>query len=130
MEESKKLHPQPMRWKSEEWALLAEVAKSVGLSRSAFVRRAAIEAAKASMACVPAYSVGMPIGISQNTRPNHFDQSIAQQGSGRSGGGGEPNHVSPAGDHGANFGKIGAARGGDLTNGAKTKAPRAKSSRS
>ena len=89
---SKMLPPRPMRWHESDWAWLAEVAKSVGVSRSEFVRRAALLAAKATEAGLTSYSVS---GTPQNTRTNHFDHSIAQQGSGRSGGGGSRSRSKP-----------------------------------
>lgn len=120
----------PVRWQENEWLWLADVAKSVGLSRSEFVRRSTMEAAKAAMVFSPAYSVCGAPATQQNTPTNHFDRSIAKQGSGRNGGGREPNQVSPGGDHLAKSGGFGAEGGGSPTNGAKTKANKAKSSRS
>lgn len=124
------LELRPMRWHVADWAWLGEVAKSVGLSRSEFVRRSALLAASSAVAGLIPYSVGAATAAPQNTRPNPFDHSIAQQGDGRMGGGGEPNHARPGGDSGTNSGGIGAARGKNLTNGAKPKARKAKVLRS
>ena len=86
-----------IRWHNTEWAYVGEVAKSIGLTRSAFVKRAALLAAQAAEAGLLSYSVGGAIATPQNTRPNHFDRSIAQQGSGRNGGGGSRSQLAPEG---------------------------------
>ena len=59
-----------MRWPAEEWAWLAEVARSVGISRSEFVRRATIGAAKALEMGLTPYSVQGAKATPQNTRIN------------------------------------------------------------
>jgi hypothetical protein len=66
----KQATPKPMRWNDADWARLAEVARSVGLSRSEFVRRAAIGAAKALEIGFNPYYVEGPKATSHNTRIN------------------------------------------------------------
>ena len=86
-ERKSKAAPQrQIRWHDADWAFVGEVANAVGLTRSAFVKRSALIAAKATAAGLAPYSVGGPEATQQNTRPNHFDRSIAKQGSGRNGG--------------------------------------------
>ncbi|MYM83050.1 hypothetical protein GTP44_13925 [Duganella sp. FT50W] len=62
------------RWAAEDWAWLAEVAKSVGLSRSDFVRKAAMAAATATANGMAPYFVEGPSGTRQNTRTNLLEQ--------------------------------------------------------
>lgn len=94
---SKMLPPRPMRWHEADWAWLAEVAKSVGVSRSEFVRRAALLAAEATQAGLTSYSVGVARATPQNTRPNQISRPIAQQGGSEVGGGREPKPIKAGG---------------------------------
>ena len=110
--------PMPMRWHEADWLWLAEVAKSIGLSRSDFVRRSALAAASAVTSGMTSYSVAVTNVTPQNTHPNQFRSPIAKQGGVEVGGGEEPNHVSTGGDHVATLGQRWADRGGRPTNGA------------
>ena len=67
------------RWKPTEWAWLAEIAKSAGLSRSEFVRRSALMAARAAAAGVGPYFVERAIAPPQNTRINLFPGEAGQK---------------------------------------------------
>lgn len=69
---SKAAPTRPIRWHDADWALVGEVAKSVGLSRSAFVKRAALLAAAATAAGLPPYFVSEAKATPQNTRINLF----------------------------------------------------------
>lgn len=102
----------PVRWQENEWLWLADVAKSVGLSRSEFVRRSTMEAAKAAMVFSPAYSVCGAPATQQNTPTNHFDRSIAKQGSGRNGGEGSRTKLDPKGITWTNPEDLGRKGGG------------------
>ena len=62
----------PIRWEESDWLWLAEVAKSVGLSRSAFVKRSALAAATATANGMTPYFVSEPKATPQNTRINLF----------------------------------------------------------
>lgn len=68
----KQATPKPMRWPDSDWLFLAVVAKSCGLTRSAFVRRAALAAANSAASGVLPYFVSGPKGTPQNTRINLF----------------------------------------------------------
>lgn len=57
-----------MRWTIEDWEWLAEVAQSVGLSRSDFVRKAALAAATATANGMAPYFVNGGGATTQNTR--------------------------------------------------------------
>ena len=127
---SKAAPTRPIRWHDADWIFVGEVAKSIGLSRSAFVKRSALLAAEATKAGLTPYSVGGARATPQNTRPNKITKPIAKQVGSEVCGGGEPNHAKPEGDSGTNFGEIGAARGKNPTNGAGSKASKAKIPRS
>lgn len=75
----KQAPPKPMRWDDADWAWLADVAKSIGLTRSAFIRNAAITAAQATVMGFHPYSVQGPQATSQNTRINLFRPEGAQK---------------------------------------------------
>ena len=79
----KQAPPKPMRWPDAEWDFLAVVAKSLGMSRSAFVRNAALTAAKATAAGLTPYSVAVAKATPQNTRPIQLFPAIAKQGEGK-----------------------------------------------
>ena len=68
----KQATPKPMRWDDSDWLFLAKVSKSCGLTRSAFVRHAAIAAAKSAANGVPPYFVEVAKATPQNTRINLF----------------------------------------------------------
>jgi hypothetical protein len=57
-----------IQWQSSDWEWLAEIAHAAGLSRSAFVRKAAMAAATATANGVAPYFVGAPKATTQNTR--------------------------------------------------------------
>ena len=108
---SKMLPPRPMRWHESDWAWLAEVAKSVGVSRSEFVRRAALLAAKATEAGLTSYSVS---GTPQNTHPNQLLPAIAKQGKGKLGGERSRTHSVPQAISGSILEKL-RREGGDFS---------------
>lgn len=124
---SKMLPPRPMRWHESDWAWLAEVAKSVGVSRSEFVRRAALLAAKATEAGLTSYSVS---GTPQNTRPNQLFPAIAKQGEGKLGGERSRTRSKPEAFSGLNAEHLGREGGDFSPNEAKPKANKAKALRS
>ena len=74
METQKKsaLAMQHIRWQQEEWAWLAQVAKAIGTTRSAFIRTAALNSAKAMNSFSPSYFVSEATATPQNTRINLF----------------------------------------------------------
>lgn len=76
----------PMRWTAEEWDYLAGVAKAIGMNRSAFVRTAALNAARATHSLSPSYSVDGATATPQNTAANQSDLTRAKQGAGQVGG--------------------------------------------
>lgn len=120
----------PVRWDEAEWRWLATVAKSVGLSRSEFVRRSAMEAAKAAVALVPGYSVGGASATPQNTRPTENGLGLRQQAEAVFGGEGSRTELAPEGITRPNPEDLGRQGGGGPTNGATTKARKAKLARS
>jgi hypothetical protein len=61
-----------IQWNNRDWAYVGEVAKQIGLSRSEFVRRSTLSAAKAMTLGVPPYSVDGAKATPQNTRINLF----------------------------------------------------------
>lgn len=69
-----------IRWPLDQWEFLRDVAKAAGVSRSEFVRQAAMALAAKTAARLP-YSVS---GTPQNTAANQFDLTIAKQGAGQS----------------------------------------------
>ena len=73
-----------IRWDEKDWDSLAKVARSVGLSRSDFVRSAALHAAKAVQAGVTPYFVGEANASLQNMGASFFSSEGDQKiGSGR-----------------------------------------------
>ncbi len=73
-----------IRWDENDWDALAEVARSVGLSRSDFVRSAALHAAQAVKAGVTPYFVGEANASLQNMGASFFSWEADQKiGSGR-----------------------------------------------
>lgn len=122
--------PKPIRWDDAEWAWLAEVAKSVGLNRSSFIRFATLSMARATTAGLPAYSVGVAIATPQNTRPNQITNHIAQQGGSEIGGGGSRSRSKPEAFSGPIPEELERKGGVNPTNGAKPKAVQAKVLRS
>lgn len=64
---------QPVRWDVDDWAWLNGIAKSVGMTRSAFVREATLAAAKATANGHTPYFVEGPKATRQNTRTNLFE---------------------------------------------------------
>lgn len=119
-----------LRWDDAEWLWLKDFAKPLGLSRSGFIRAATMSLARAVMAGSTSYFVDVAIATPQNTRPNKSRSPIAKQGDGEFGGEGSRTTLDPEGITGPIAEQLGRQGGGDLTNGAKTKAKRAKSSRS
>lgn len=80
----KKQNLQPIRWQESDWSALADVAQSVGMSRSDFVRSAALHAAKAVKAGVTPYFVGEANASLQNMGASFFSCEADQKiGSGR-----------------------------------------------
>ena len=75
--------PMPIRWDVDDWAYVGDVARSSGLSRSAFVREAALAAAKATAAGLGPYSVIAAQAATQNTAANPFSPSRAKQEEGK-----------------------------------------------
>lgn len=101
-----------MRWPQDEWAWLAEVAKSVGVSRSEFVRRSAIGAAKALELGLSPYSVIGAGATTQNTRPNGNGPGLRQQAGAVCGGEGSRTRLAPEGINGPNPEDLGRQGGG------------------
>lgn len=95
----KALLPQPMRWRESDWTWLAEVAKSVGLSRSEFVRQSAMAAANATASGMTPYFVSGPKATPQNTAINDFSTKTAQQVAGEKAVMEEPNPIRRGADH-------------------------------
>jgi len=91
--------PKAMRWGDAEWIWLAEVAKSVGLSRSEFVRRSAMLAAQAASAGLAPYFVSGPKATPQNTAINDFSTPSAQAVGGGKAVMEEPNPIRRGADH-------------------------------
>jgi hypothetical protein len=127
---AKRTPPKPIRWDDAEWAWLAEVAKSVGLTRSGFIKFAAHSMARATQAGLPAYSVGVAIATPQNTRPNQFDLINRQIEGGELGGERSRTRSETESLSGINAEHLGREGGGNPTNGARPKAVQAKVSRS
>ncbi len=61
-----------VRWPAGDWEWVGEAAKAVGLTRSDFVRRAALAAAEATANGMAPYFVSGAIASPQNTRTNFF----------------------------------------------------------
>lgn len=124
---SKAAPTRPIRWHDADWIFVGEVAKSVGLSRSAFVKRSALLAAEATRAGLTPYSVS---GTPQNTRPNQISRPIAKQGGSEVGGGGSRSRSKPEAFSGPITEEL-ERKGGDFSqNEAKPKANKAKALRS
>lgn len=117
MEEKKKKQaiPKPIRWPDAEWDFLAVVAKSLGMSRSAFVRNAAMIAAKATAAGLTPYSVAVAKPTPQNTHPNQLFPAIAKQGKGKLGGERSRTHSVPQAISGSILEKLRREGGGDFS---------------
>ncbi|WP_157077029.1 hypothetical protein [Curvibacter delicatus] len=62
----------PIRWREADWERVSEVAKSVGLSRSEFVRSASLRAAEAVLSGGLPYFVEGAGATTQNTRIDLF----------------------------------------------------------
>ena len=73
----KKPPPKAMRWGDADWAWLGAVAKSVGLSRSEFVRRSAMLAARATASGLSPYFVSGHAVPPQNTTTSEFGATDA-----------------------------------------------------
>ena len=87
------------RWAEAEWLWLAEVSKSVGLTRSEFVRQATLTVARAAASgCVPYFVSGHAVPP-QNTAINDFSTSTAQAGGGGKAVMEEPNPIRRGADH-------------------------------
>lgn len=108
--------PKPMRWPNADWDFLAVVSKSLGMSRSAFVRNAALTAAKATAAGLTPYSVAVAKSTPQNTRPNQLFPAIAKQGEGKLGGERSRTHSAPQAISGPILEKLGRKGGGSAMN--------------
>lgn len=61
-----------MHWEDDDWMWLAEISKSLGLTRSDFVRRSALAAAEATANGMAPYFVMGPQATPQNIAPNAF----------------------------------------------------------
>jgi len=126
-ENSKAMPLKAIRWREDEWNWIGEVANTVGLSRSAFVKQAVTLAAKAAASGFPPYYVSV---TPHNTHPNQIPQSIAKQGSGEVGGGGSRSRSKPEAFSGPILEKLERKGGGFSPNEAKPKADKAKAARS
>ena len=123
----KQAPPKPIRWDDAEWAWLAEVAKSVGLTRSSFIKFATLTMARSTAGGLPSYSVS---GTPQNTHPNQISRPIAKQGGSEYGGGGSRSRSKPEAFSGSITEEL-KRKGGDFSqNEAKPKANKAKALRS
>ena len=123
----KQAPPKPIRWDNAEWAWLAEVAKSVGLTRSSFIKFATLQMARATTGSGLPYSVS---GTPQNTRPNQLFPAIAKQGEGKLGGERSRTRSKPEAFSGLNAEHLGREGGDFSPNEAKPKANKAKALRS
>ncbi len=88
-----------MRWPEKDWVWVGEVAKSIGMSRSAFVRESALLAAKATAAGLTPYFVEWPKAKPQNTAINDFSNQTAKQVGGGKAVMEEPNPIRRGADH-------------------------------
>ncbi len=70
---------QSIQWPDADWDYVGEVARSIGLTRSAFVRNAALNAARAVAGSVSPYSVGEAEATPQNTRIKLFSGEAGQK---------------------------------------------------
>jgi hypothetical protein len=69
-----------IRWDLEDWQLLATIAKRVGLTRSAFVKQAAMrEAGMVLAGAAPHYREGTPGAIPDNGGANTFSEAKLRQ---------------------------------------------------
>ena len=128
--QKKQATPKPMRWPDADWDFLALVAKSLGVSRSAFVRNAALTAAKATAAELPPYSVAVAKSTPQNTRTNQISRPIAKQRGSEVGGGGSRSRSKPEAFSGPITEELERKGGGFSPNEEKPKANKAKALRS
>ncbi len=115
---AKRTPPKPIRWNDAEWAWLAEVAKSIGLTRSGFIKLATLSMARATEAGLPSYSVDVAIATSQNTRPNKLSPLNRQIEGGKVGGERSRTRSKPEAFSGQLSEKVGREGGGFPTNGA------------
>ena len=88
-----------VQWRTEDWLWLREIAESVGLTRSAFVREAALAAARATANGLTPYFVVRPKAPPQNTAINDFSTSTAKAGGGGKAVMEEPNPIRRGADH-------------------------------
>jgi len=70
---------QPIRWKEEDWFTLADIAKSLGITRSDFIRGATMTAAKNVALGVIPYFVSEVKTSPQNTHINLFSDEGRQK---------------------------------------------------
>jgi hypothetical protein len=77
---------QSIQWVDTDWDYIGDVARSIGLTRSAFVRNAALNAARAVAGSLSPYSVDGATATPQNTAANQSDLTRAKQGAGQVGG--------------------------------------------
>lgn len=61
-----------IQWDNQDWAYVGVVARSIGMTRSAFIRNATLNAAYAAHGGFSAYSVDVARATPQNTRINLF----------------------------------------------------------
>lgn len=118
---------QSIQWADSDWDYVGEVARSIGLTRSAFVRNAALNAARAVAGSLSPYSVGGATAAPQNTRINQSRRTIAKQGAAELGGAGSRTRLAPQAINGPIPEELG--RGGP-TNEAKPEAEGPTGSRS
>ena len=131
--EAKKSNAAPLRairWNESDWTFVGEIAKSIGLSRSAFVKRAALASAAAVSAFGSKYSVDGATATPQNTRPNKLSPINRQSEGGKVGGERSRTRSEPEALSGQLSEKVGREGGVNPTNGARPKATKAKVSRS
>jgi hypothetical protein len=107
---------QSIQWVDTDWDYIGDVARSIGLTRSAFVRNAALNAARAVAGSLSPYSVDGATATPQNTRPNQSRNPIAKQGGGELGGGRSRTRSAPQAISGPISEKLGRGGGGEATN--------------
>ena len=110
-----------IQWNNSDWAYVGAVAKQIGLSRSEFVRRSTLSAAKAMTLGVSPYSVSGATATPQNTAANQSEPTRAKQGAGQVGGRRSRTRLAPEAINGPNPEDLG--RGGP-TNEAQPEASR------
>lgn len=96
---TKRRVPKAMRWDEADWVWVGQIAKTVGLTRSAFVKRAALAAARATASGLTPYFVSGPKAPPQNTAINDFSNQTAQQVGGGKSLMEEPNPIRRGADH-------------------------------